>query len=118
MPNQSYIAVQIASLMTKKFVKAELKSFTDSNSIYELGWSFLFGYSSKLLSLINDANDLNCKADHIQELNFDLLRFQDGITIVLIKTGLRDIYTEPEFKSAIIEMNRLKRKFIAVCLDD
>ena len=50
-------------------------------------------------------------------LNFDLLQFQDGITVVLIKTGLRDIYTEHEFKKAIIEMNRLKKKFIAVCLD-
>jgi len=103
--------------MTKKYVKSELKTFSDTHPIYDMGWNFLYSYSSKLLSLINDANELNCDPEHVEGLNCDLLEFQQNIAVNLLKTDLRNINAKYDFRVAILAMNRLKKKFLAVCLD-
>lgn len=103
--------------MQKKFVASELKKYADSHPPQERGWYYLFGFASKLLSLINDANGLNCDPRHIDELSRELLEFQYSILETLMALDFREKLIEPHFRAAVINLNRLKNRFLKVCPD-
>lgn len=101
--------------MNRLAVRRELEKVKSVYNANGRGWIYLVAFSAKIIELVQDSTQLKCDEVELKSLIYDLFNFQHTITSRLRDEPSMIMFNNNSYRSAVRELNVLKKKFLRIC---